>query len=310
MHKIDSIGNSEFAKKLSILALVFFSCKILLAQADTSPFSYFKKEEYNAFIAESTTLANGSTQEKVVIDGFDSRVPFYYIKPEGNESSKSVILLHGITQSKNSWVYPMTSLAEKYIKLKDSLLTLGYTVIIPDAKYHGERSYEADFISPLQLARNQDIQRSYNLFSTTVKDVRIIMDYIQISHKNSTMGFSVIGYSMGGMMAIHLNAVDERLERVVACVAPLDMKSGWMLLGSKEENAAKLGSISPKHFAPLQKAPLTYLVATNDNWYTKEEAQTFFEDIAVEDKVMIFYESGHFLPVDFVDDAIEGVIKE
>ena len=298
-------------KKLFVLILILFSCKILLAQADTSRFSYFEKEEYHAFIAESTTLADGTTQEKIVIDGFDSRVPFYYIKPEDNEGSKSVILLHGITQSKNSWVYPMTSLEEKYIKLKDSLLTLGYTVIIPDAKYHGERSYEADFISPLQLGLNQDIQRSYNLFSTTVKDVRIIMDYIQMSQENnSAVGFNVIGYSMGGMMAIHLNAVDERLERVVACVAPLDLKSGWILLGAKEENAAKLEPISPKHFAPLQKAPLTYLVATNDNWYTKEESQTFFEEIAVEDKIIIFYESGHFLPADFVDDAIEGVVKE
>ncbi|MEM6829493.1 MAG: alpha/beta fold hydrolase [Bacteroidota bacterium] len=296
----------------SNILLIYLLCAngFLLAQADTSHFSYFEKEEYHAFIAESSTLPNGTTREKIVIDGFESRVPFYYIKPNSDKSSKYVILLHGITQSKNSWVYPMTSLAEKYIKLKDSLLTLGYTVIIPDAKYHGERSYEADFTSPLLLARNQDIQRSYNLFSNTVKDVRIIMDYIQMSQGNSAVGFNIIGYSMGGMMAIQLNAVDERLDRVVACVAPLDMKSGWMLLGAKEENAAKLGSISPKHCASLQKAPVTYLVSTKDTWYTQQEAKAFFDKIAVEDKIIKFYESGHFLPADFVDDAIEGVIKE
>jgi len=297
-------------KKVFVLILILFSCKILLAQADTTHFSYFEKEEYHAFIAESNTLANGTTQEKVVIDGFDSRVPFYYIKPKSNENGKYVILLHGITAAKDNWIYPSTSLSAKYVKLKDSLLTLGFNVIIPDAKYHGERSHEADFVSPVIKAQTQDIQYYYNLFTTTVKDIRIIMDHIQSTDEDEITSFNLIGYSMGGMMAILLNAIDDRFDRVVICVAPLDMKKTAMRIGMEEVSANKLGSIAPKHFASLQKAPISYLVGTKDGWYSKEEAQAFFDAITLEDKTVNFYESGHYLPESFIADAIEGVIKE
>ena len=103
-------------KSTTLFIYLLFTSGSLFAQADTSHFSYFEKEEYNAFIAESTTLANGTTQEKIVIDGFDSRVPFYYITPNNKEENKFILLLHGLTGSKDGWVYPMTSLSEKYIR--------------------------------------------------------------------------------------------------------------------------------------------------------------------------------------------------
>lgn len=276
------------------------------AQEIASDLSYFPKIEFNAKVVESKTLDSGASFEKIVLDGFDSKVPFYLIKPKNRKADKYVLLLHGITWSKDSWINPTSSILEACVKLKDSLLTLGYSVIIPDAKYHGERSYQGNFASPLTFFSSQDVQKIYNLYTSSVKDIRIIMDYIESKSSSTTQFFDVIGYSMGGQMAILLNSVDDRLNRVVVCVAPLDFKTS-VRFGMSEESIKKFDYLSPKNFAAVQKAPVFLLVGKADVWYTKEEAQDFFNKIATIDKSLKFYESGHYLPYEFIFDAIEKI---
>ena len=300
MNKIRSI--------LLLCALILLN-SILFGQTSNADFDYFTRIEFNDKIVESRTDDNQTTFQKIVIDGFDSKIPFYHIKPKQKKDGKYIFLLHGLTGSKEGWINSTNGLYEKYVKIKDTLLTLGYTVIIPDAKYHGERSYEANFASPTTFFPTQDTQKAYNLFSTTVKDLRIIMDYIQSSNPNTEISFDVIGYSMGGMMTVLLNSVEERLNRVVVCVAPMDTHKASIRIGMNEVNARKMEFISPKNFAHLQKAPVTLLMGTKDGWYVENEARDFFNSITIEDKTLKFYESGHFLPDEFIQDAIEGVQK-
>ena len=299
----------KFRPLILSFALILIS-NTISAQEITADLSYFPKIEFNDKIVESNTAENGTTFEKIVIDGFDSKIPFYRIKPKEVKEDKYVILLHGLTGNKDNWINPTTSLSEKYVKLKDSLLTLGYSIIIPDAKYHGERSYEANFASPLTFFSSQDSQKAHNLFSTTVKDIRIIMDYIQSNSDNSSTTFNIVGYSMGGIVTILLNSVDDRLNRVVVCVAPLDGQKASKRIGMNEDNAKNMESISPKNYAILQKAPITLLMGTKDGWYTKEEAKEFFDKITMKDKTLKFYESGHYLPNEFISDAIKTISKE
>jgi len=295
----------NFRPLILTIALILIST-FISAQELTADLSYFPKIEYNAKIVASYTDANNNAFEKIVIDGFDSKVPFYHIKSKDKNENKFIILLHGLTASKDDWVNPTGSFA----KLKDSLLTLGYTVLIPDAKYHGERSYQGNFASPLTFFSTQDVQKIYNLYTSSVKDIRIIMDYIESKSTSKTQIFDVIGYSMGGQMAILLNSVDDRLNRVVACVAPLDAQKGAKRLGMNEDNAKNMEVIAPKNYVILQKAPITLLMATKDGWYTKEEAQDFFDKITLKDKSLKFYESGHYLPDEFIDDVIESLNKK
>lgn len=298
-------------KKFRLLIFVLILVhKINFAQELNTDLSYFQKIEFNDKIVGSNIDDNGTTFRKIVIDGFDSKIPFYIIKPKDRKEDKFVILLHGLTGNKDNWVNPTASLSEKYVKLKDSLLTLGYSVIIPDAKYHGERSYEANFTSPLTFFSSQDSQKAYNLFSTTVKDIRIIMDYIQFSLGNTSTTFDVIGYSMGGMMTILLNSVDNRLNRVVVCVVPLDLEKSARRIGMKEDKAKSLEGISPKNYATLQKAPISLIMGTKDGWYTKDEAQYFFDKITIKDKSLKFYESGHYLPDEFITDVIKSLNRK
>lgn len=297
----------KFKTSILTLALIVIS-SFISAQEITVEFDYFPKLEFNDKIVESNIADNGATFEKIVIDGFDSKIPFYSIIPKDRKQDKYVILLHGITGSKENWINPIDNLSEKYVKLKDSLLTLGYSVIIPDAKYHGERSYQGNFASPLTFFSSQDVQKIYNLYTSTIKDIRIIIDYLESKLTSKTQTFDIIGYSMGGQLAIHLNSVDDRLNRVVICVAPLDFKKG-VRLGMSEENTEKIDYLSPKNFAKLQKAPIVLLMGTRDVWYTEAEAQDFFDKISIKDKTLKFYESGHYLPDEFVSDAVKGLIN-
>lgn len=296
---------------LLIFGLIFFSTTSF-SQEVTPYLSYDLKTEYNVKVAASDTSDDGTTFEKIVIDGFDSRVPFYVIRPGINKTNKFVVLLHGITGSKENWVNPTSSLSKKYVKLKDSLLSIGYNVIIPDAKYHGERSYEADFVSPIAFYSTQDVLKIQNLWTTTVKDIRVIIDYMQSLPNEEPITFDVVGYSMGALMAIYLNSVDDRLNQIVACVAPLGSAlKASMSLGLNEDNAKKMEEIfSSEIYAPLQKAPITLLMGTKDNWYTEKEAQDFYDNIAIKSKALKFYESGHYLPEQFISDVIKSLNKK
>ena len=299
-------------KKIRTITLIFgllFISNIAFGQDLAANFSYFPKKEFNAKIVASNIDADGTSFEKAVIDGFDSKIPFYIIKPKNYKEDHFVILLHGITGNKDGWINPFESYSKKCVKLKDSLLALGYSVIIPDAKYHGERSYEANFASPITFFSSQDSQKAYNLVSTSVKDIRILMDYIQFNSGNTTTTFDVIGYSMGGIMTILLNSVEDRLNRTVVCVAPLDLEKASKILGMNDEKAKTLKVISPKNYALLQKAPITLLMGTKDGWYFKEEAQDFFDKINIKDKTLKFYESGHLLPDEFISDVIKNIDK-
>ena len=67
-------------------------------------------------------------------------MPFYHYINKDNKD-KFVFLLHGLGSSKDDWLKPRSD-----EKLVDSLVALGYDVIIPDAKFHGERSYEFNLV--------------------------------------------------------------------------------------------------------------------------------------------------------------------
>ena len=82
------------------------------------------------------------------------------------------------------------------------------------------------------------------------------------------------------------------------------------MIGMNEDNAKNMEVLSPKNYAMLQKAPITLLMGTKDVWYTKEEAEDFFDKITIKDKSLKFYESGHYLPGEFINDVIQSLNKK
>lgn len=186
--------------------------------------------------------------------------------------------------------------------IKDSLLTLGFNIIIPDAKFHGERIHELNYRPPGQLPpiRSRSIEDSkkfVTLISTTIKDIRIIMDYIEHKFNTSQHAFNLAGYSLGGGMAIILNAADNRIRSVVACVPPIEKPkkevSGW---NWPNEIVQALAKITPQHYAIHQQSPILLLLGDEDAAYTNEEASLFNENVPIHEKEVRYFNSGHELP--------------
>ena len=91
-------------KYIILTILVCSSITICSAQKLRNDFSYTTKTEYEAqvvFQSKRDTTVN--RYEKTVINGFDSKVPFYHYINKENKN-KFVFVLHGLNGSKENWV--------------------------------------------------------------------------------------------------------------------------------------------------------------------------------------------------------------
>lgn len=288
------------------------------SQITTDLFDYDKKTDYSASVVQNEQIDSVTVFEKIALNGFDSKIPFYHFINKRNKSKNYLVLLHGLGDSKNDWVYPSKPYLEwsnNLTSIKDSLITLGYSLIIPDAKYHGERSYELDFrpanqLPPLLSKNEKDSKHFEVLMTSTVKDVRIIMDYLQYRFKISDMKFGVIGYSMGGALAILLNASDNRISSIVACVPPLNHPEKELMEFNWSEKVKKgMTSVTPSNYAFLQKSPIMLLMGSKDFFYTDKEVSNFIDNIPTNEKELKYFDSGHILPDEYKTDVIRWITK-
>jgi dienelactone hydrolase len=305
--------------KNSLTLLFFlFSTSQISSQIRTDVFNYNKQTKNLGNVVHSQQVDSVTVIEKVSLDGFDSKIPFYHYINKRDNNKNYIILLHGLGGSKNDWVYPSKPYlewSENLKVIKDSLISLGYSIIIPDAKYHGERSYELDFrpaekLPPL-LSRNEDDGKYFEILMTsTVKDVRIIMDYLQLRFELPNLKFGVVGYSMGGALAILLNASDDRISSVVACVPPLNHPEKELLEFNWSEQINKgLSDVTPINYSNFQKSPILLLMGNSDFFYTSEEVSTFIENVPITEKKLKYFDSGHMLPNDYRKDVISWITK-
>jgi 2-succinyl-6-hydroxy-2,4-cyclohexadiene-1-carboxylate synthase len=108
------------------------------------------------------------TSKKIVVG--NDRI--YHIDLAGDPTRPPIMLLHGFTGSRSSWTPFLPALATKY------------HVVIPDLPGHGE-----SFVSP----------NIYNMtMNVTAQDLKEILQRLGIKHTG------ILGYSMGGRLALHM----------------------------------------------------------------------------------------------------------
>ena len=297
-------------KYIILIILSYASITLCNAQKLRNEFSYSSKIDYGeqvVFWNRRDTTVN--RYEKVVINGFDSKVPLFHFIDKDNKN-KFVFLLHGIGSSKDDWLRPRSD-----GKLVDSLVSLGYDVIIPDAKYHGERSYEFNFRPAYTLPRGisngksqEDANSLCKVYTGTIKDMRIIMDYLEKKYNSTDLQFDFIGYSMGGAMSLIINAIDNRVNSVVACVPPVnrpleEIKGfDWPI-----EIIDSLKDVTPKFYSQFLNAPSSLLMGRTDSNTSEQVVKEFYDDLPLKDKNLKFYEAGHSLPPEYINDVIEWI---
>jgi len=254
--------------------------------------NYDKGIPLNPRIA-STNEETDYTIEKIIFQGtHDDRVPGYMAIPKnGTKPYPCVILLHGFGGSKESWW------DGERVSLTTELLKSGYAVLTLDAQYLGERMANNDYERVTTFAfRKKWHSRLRDMQGQTIKDHRRAIDYLNTRPEIDSSRIGMVGYSNGAMMTFNLAAIDSRIKVAVASVAPLIHKQYSVL--------------NIINFAPyITKQPFLMLMANKDRNYTVEEAQTVYNFISSKDKDIVFYESEHQLPIEWITRAKEWLDK-
>jgi len=111
------------------LSLLFFLISIsqITSQIRIDKFDYNKKNNILSNVVQSKQIDSETVLEKIVLDGFDSKIPFYHFMNKRNDKKNYIILLHGLGGSKNDWVrpsQPYLQWSENLKVIKDSLSLL------------------------------------------------------------------------------------------------------------------------------------------------------------------------------------------
>ena len=124
----------------------------------------------------------------------------------------------------------------------------------------------------------------------TVKDYRRAIDYLDTRADIDTSRIGVIGYSLGGIAALQLAAVEPRLRVAVSCVGGLD--EPWLF------------PIAPINLAPqLGRLPLLLLGGRADPLASESKMRALNNAIVGNNHQIVFFASGHQLPPAYADTA-------
>ena len=162
-------------------------------------------------------------------------------------------------------------------------------------QYHGERTAANDYANPAaMLFKHHWYNRMREMFLQTTVEHRRAIDYLATRPKIDVERIGVLGHSMGGIIIFALNACEPRLKVSVACVTPLNI---W------EPQALSMGS--PFNFARgVGKRPFLMLMGKSDGFYSESEAEQVL-DMIEGPKDLVWYDSGHRLPVEYIPKATQ-----
>jgi dienelactone hydrolase len=113
----------------------------------------------------------------------------------------------------------------------------------------------------------------------------------------NTNGVGLVGYSMGGMDAFYLLAVEPRIKLAVACVPPL-LSIGY-------------GPASPIDYSwGIGKTPFLLLMGRQDGMGVAEKVEaSYHKHIEGPNTKLVWYDKGHRLGEIYVPDALAWLKK-
>lgn len=224
-----------------------------------------------------------------------SRVPGYLAIPKLDKANyPCMILLHGGAGSKDDWWSEEGFI--RGLSFVNQLLSSGYAVMALDAEAHGERAINSDFISIRKIWFEQKlVYKISDLWVQSTIDYRKAIDYIITRKEIDSSRIGIMGYSMGGAMATYLCTQVPQIKMSVLCSVPLYVN---------EISPA----IYPLHFVPrIPDISILILEGNNDELFPESQAIEFERLLKSNKKKLILYDSGHFLPIEYLIDALEWI---
>lgn len=185
---------------------------------------------------------------------------------------------------------------EQTHRITQMALQQGHAVVAIDARGHGQRRHPGQ-PHPAQRAMRDmhwfgKRQAYEQMIIDTVRDHRVLLDWLLTQPHLDAGRITGAGYSMGAQVALLLAGLDERVHAVAAMVPPH--------LG---DNVA---AVAPIHLvAGLQGKRVWLLTADEDDHASPQQNQALFDAIPGQDKRHLRFDSGHLLPEDYVEQLAD-----
>ena len=206
-------------------------------------------------------------------------MPAVWLTPARATPAPAVLLLHGLSSSKERMAHSVGR----------ALLAHGVASLALDLPFHGERDGDASSVArnPLALV---------GAWRAAVAEARQAVAWLAGRREVDPTRIGVVGYSLGGFLALMTAAEEERL-RVVALAAAGD-------LPDKTPYASIVrGLVNPLGAAGrLAGRPLLLVNGRRDTTTRPVQAERLFA-AAQEPKTLSWYDGGHWPPAAAIDAA-------
>lgn len=205
------------------------------------------------------------------------------------ENHKLALLMHPMGSDQYFWWNEGSSPLPVF-KLVKNLRSQGYTVITIDARLHGKRSRENFGARELLKNAHSNSPRIYiETITGSVRDYRTILNWAKNEYQ--PVETLVMGYSMGAQMAILLAGFEPSINKVISMVPPYV--------------ASETSPVAPRNHAErIDAADLLFLAGNKDPYSTSQQTEQTFKRIASKNKQLNWFDSGHMLPEEFIDDVL------
>lgn len=181
---------------------------------------------------------------------------------------------------------------EQTHRLTQIALQQGYAVVAIDARGHGERRHLGQPTLAKRAMRDMHWfgrrQAYEQMVIDTVRDHRVLLDWLVAQPKVDAGRITAAGYSMGAQGALLLAGLDPRVHAVAAMVPPH--------LGDNVAVVAPINLV-----AGLQGKRVWLLTGDEDDHASPEQNQALFDALPTLDKKHLRFASGHLLPTDYVE---------
>lgn len=246
-----------------------------------------------------------SIREKVVFRGLrESLVPGLMAVPASiSPPYPCVLLMHGLGASKEDWWKE----GSDEDRLAKELLSTGFAVFALDIEYHGERTHNSSYESAWSMVVEQGRVNCYReMLVQSAGDCRRALDYLLSRSDMAPNRIGFFGRSVGGVITYILTAIDSRI-RVAIASATCPMSDYYVnRLGWGASGKELLAPVAPRNFAPaITQAAFLMMNGRNDTWGTEEGIRALHELIRSPNTELIFFNSGHRLPSEFVSKAVD-----
>ena len=177
-------------------------------------------------------------------------------------------------------------------RLAELALQQGYVVIALDAREHGDRKNADKPLTPRELLRNLhwwgEREPYERLIVDTVKDWRVLLDWVAQQPQFDRSNIRAAGYSMGAQMALLLAGTDGRVSAVAAMVPP--------------GLTNRVAVVAPLNVAPQLAASRVWLLTADDDDHASvDENASLFTALPGAGKQHLRFAGGHLLPADYVE---------